>query len=172
DDPYTREDRRYYEEVIRPLFADPRVEYVGEADWDLKCELLSGAAALLFPIQWPEPFGLVMAEAMACGAPVIATRHGSVPEVVADGETGFIRDSVGGMVAAIDRLGDIDRRACRRRAEALFSIGAMADGYERAYRLLLSQRRAGLGATRPVASLPLSFAPVTAGGNSGPAPSI
>jgi glycosyltransferase involved in cell wall biosynthesis len=140
DDPMTVEDRRYFEDMVRPLLAEPFVEYVGEADLDLKCELLGGAAALLFPVEWPEPFGLVMAEAMACGAPVLATRWGSVPEVVAEGETGFIRDTPEEMVAALERLGEIDRRACRRRAAQLFSVEAMADGYEAAYRALLDRR--------------------------------
>jgi glycosyltransferase involved in cell wall biosynthesis len=141
-DPWSMEDRRYFEEVLRPLFRGPDIEFLGEADHALKGALLGGAAALLFPIAWPEPFGLVMAEAMACGTPVIATRRGSVPEVVADGETGFVGDSVEDLVAAVGRLGEIDRGACRRRAAERFSVRAMADAYESAYRAALGQPRA------------------------------
>ena len=103
-------------------------------------DALFDAAGLLFPIEWPEPFGLVMAEAMACGTPVLATRWGSVPEVVADGETGFICDTPDELVSATQRLGEIDRRACRHHAETCFSTAAMADGYERVYAAL-----AGIG---------------------------
>lgn len=139
DDATTQEDRRYFQEVVQPLIAEPFVEYAGEADQELKCELLGGAAALLFPIEWPEPFGLVIAEAMACGTPVIASRWGSVPEVIAQGETDFTGASVSEMVAAVDRLGEFDRRACRQRAERLFSLAAMADRYEQTYHALLAE---------------------------------
>jgi len=91
---------------------------------------------LLFPIDWPEPFGLVMAEAMACGTPVIARRAGSVPEVVVDGVTGFICDSVEEMVLACDRVSSLDRRACRQHVEQNFSADRMAEGYERVYTLV------------------------------------
>jgi glycosyltransferase involved in cell wall biosynthesis len=136
EDPNTREDRRYYEEVIRPLFRNPCVEYLGEVDHAGKCRLLADAVALLFPIAWPEPFGLVMAEAMACGTPVLATRWGSVPEVVVDGETGFVGDTVEDLVRAIPRLREIERRACRRRVERRFSVKAMVDRYEQVYAAL------------------------------------
>jgi glycosyltransferase involved in cell wall biosynthesis len=137
DDDFTKQDRRYYEEVVRPLFHDPCVEFLGELDHAGKCRLLAAAAALLFPIEWPEPFGLVMAEAMACGTPVIATRWGSVPEVVAHGETGYICDSFDELVWAVYRAREIDRRACRHRVERHFSVRAMADGYERVYAALV-----------------------------------
>ena len=105
-------------------------------------ELLARAAALLFPIQWPEPFGLVMTEAMACGTPVIAWRNGSVPEVVADGQTGVVVSSVEEMAAAVDRVGELDPRVIRERVQERFSAEAMVTGYERAYQRALAGERA------------------------------
>jgi glycosyltransferase involved in cell wall biosynthesis len=113
------------------------VEFIGEVDEKGKDELLGGAYAYVFPIDWPEPFGLTMIEAMATGTPVIAMARGSVPEVVADGETGFVCRTIDEMVAAVERAGDIDRGACRQRVEQLFTASRMADGYEEVYRRLL-----------------------------------
>lgn len=138
-------DREYFQTEIEPLLDHPLVEFVGEVDDGGKDELLRGAYAMLFPIDWPEPFGLTMAESMACGTPVIAMRHGSVPEIIVDGVTGFICDSVDGMVAAVRRVTELDRRACRRHVEARFSAGVMADGYERVYRALLGQQTVKAG---------------------------
>jgi Glycosyl transferases group 1 len=104
-------ERAYWAEQVEPLLGDD-VEVRGECDQTQKTELLARAAALLFPIQWPEPFGLVMTEAMACGTPVLAWRNGSVPEVIADGETGFVVASVEEMSAAVDRLDELDRKPC------------------------------------------------------------
>lgn len=129
-----RVDRAYWESEIRPRVDGQRVCFVGEADGPMKRDLLARAQILLHPVTWPEPFGLVMAEAMACGTPVIAMRKGSIPEVVADGETGFVVDSVDEMVAAIDRVDEIDSARCRARVENLFSVPRMVDGYERLYR--------------------------------------
>ena len=129
-------DRAYFEQEIEPLLADPLVEYVGEIGDAEKPAFLGEAAALLFPIDWPEPFGLVMIEALACGTPVIARRCGSVPEVIAPGCTGFIADTVDDLAQAIRRLDRIDRAACRRDAEARFSVARMADGYESVYERL------------------------------------
>jgi glycosyltransferase involved in cell wall biosynthesis len=127
-------DRDYYETVIGPLFRrSRRVEFVGEVDEVAKDELLGGAYAYVFPIDWPEPFGLTMIEAMATGTPVIAMARGSVPEVVADGETGFVCNSVDEMVAAVERVSYLDRLACRSRVEQLFSASRMADEYEELY---------------------------------------
>jgi glycosyltransferase involved in cell wall biosynthesis len=132
-------DHEYYETVIAPLFRHSRlVEFVGEVDEKGKDELLGGAYAYLFPIDWPEPFGLTMIEAMATGTPVIAMARGSVPEVVADGETGFVCRTIDEMVAAVERADDIDRGACRQRVEQLFTASRMADGYEEVYRRLLN----------------------------------
>ena len=139
-------DRDYYESVVAPLFRrSRRVEFVGEVDDAGKDELLGGAYAYLFPIDWPEPFGLTMVEAMATGTPVIAMARGSVPEVVADGETGFVCGSTDEMVAAIDLVSQIDRRACRLRVERLFSASRMADGYEAIYARLLTENWPILG---------------------------
>lgn len=133
-------DREYFESVIRPRLKHPLVEYIGEIGDAEKDEFLGGALAYLFPIEWPEPFGITMIEAMACGTPVIALRWGSVPEVVADGVTGFIGDTLDDLEAAIGRVHTIDRHACRRRVEEHFSHTVMADGYEAIYQQLIAER--------------------------------
>jgi glycosyltransferase involved in cell wall biosynthesis len=125
-------ERSYWAANVEPILDDD-VEVHGECSHEQKAELLAGAAALVFPIQWPEPFGLVMTEAMACGTPVLAWRNGSVPEVVADGETGFIVESMDELVRAIDRVGDLDPRVLRARVQERFSAEAMVTGYEAAY---------------------------------------
>lgn len=130
----------YYRERVAPLLG-PDAEYVGEADAALKRELLAGARALVFPIQWDEPFGLVMIEAMACGTPVVATRRGSVPEVVEDGVSGIIVESADDVGAAIARVEELDPAASRRRAEERFDQSAMAAGYEAVYRMLVEGTR-------------------------------
>jgi glycosyltransferase involved in cell wall biosynthesis len=122
-------DRVYFDEKIEPLLHNPLVEFVGEIGDDRKSEFLGGADALLFPIDWPEPFGLVMIEAMACGTPVIAYDCGSVREVVEDGVTGFIVRDEAEAVAAAAQLHTLDRWAIRRRFEARFSGHAMARRY-------------------------------------------
>jgi glycosyltransferase involved in cell wall biosynthesis len=139
--PDAEADWRYYEQVARPLLDGPGVEFVGEVGGRDKCDFLAGAAALLFPIAWPEPFGLVMPEALACGTPVIALRNGSVPEVIVHGLTGFVCDDEDEMVAAVARLHEIDRAACRAEAERRFSPSVMADGYERVYEELIGAQR-------------------------------
>lgn len=126
-------DRAYFEREIEPLLADPLIEYLGEIGEADKPAFLGGAAALLFPIDWPEPFGLVMIEALACGTPVIARPYGSVPEIVTPGRTGFIADTVDELAEAVRHLDRIDRTACRREAEKRFSIERMVDGYEAVY---------------------------------------
>jgi len=137
DDLNTREDWDYYHSVIEPLFREPHVEYVGEVNDDTKAEFLGNARALLFPIDWPEPFGLVMAEALACGTPVIARRRGSVPEVVTDGVTGWIGETDDDLVTLCQRIGSISRDTCRAEAVRRFSPEAMVDGYEAVYHGLL-----------------------------------
>jgi glycosyltransferase involved in cell wall biosynthesis len=122
-------DQTYFEEKIEPLLHDPLIEYLGEIGDGQKSTFLGGAAALLFPIDWPEPFGLVMIEAMACGVPVIAYDCGSVSEVVEDGITGFIVRNEDEAVAALDRIGTLNRAAIRRRFEQRFSATAMAARY-------------------------------------------
>ncbi|MBI2941766.1 MAG: glycosyltransferase family 4 protein [Chloroflexi bacterium] len=127
-------ERDYFEQVIRPLLdATPHVEYLGELSDADKTGLLAGAVALLFPINWPEPFGLVMIEAMACGTPVVARANGAVSEIVLDGVTGFIYQTLDEAVARCADVVSLDRAACRRRVESCFSAAVMADGYEAAY---------------------------------------
>lgn len=136
-------DADYYEHAIAPTIAANRdlIEFVGEVDEGGKDALLGGAYAYLFPIDWPEPFGLTMAEAMATGTPVIASNVGSVPEVIEDGVSGFVCNGLSDMVAAVERVRNLDRAACRRRVEELFSPAAMADGYERAFQALLGENQ-------------------------------
>jgi glycosyltransferase involved in cell wall biosynthesis len=122
-------DTAYFDTCIRPLLHDPLIEFVGEIGDSGKSEFLGGAIALLFPIQWPEPFGLVMIEAMACGTPVIGYRHGSAPEVIDDGVSGFLVDGEDEAVAAVARARTLDRREVRRRFARRFSATAMARGY-------------------------------------------
>lgn len=134
-------DKPYFKEKVEPLLSDPLVDYVGEIGEREKNEFLGNARALLFPITWPEPFGLVMIEAMACGTPVIAFRQGSVPEVVEHGRSGFIVDNLDEAVDAIGRVDSLDRRECRRYFERHFSAYAMAKRYVRCYERLLDSRR-------------------------------
>jgi len=131
-------DVAYFHDVIKPLIKGPLVEFVGEINDREKCELLGDAIALLFPIEWPEPFGLVMIEAMACGTPVIATGCGSVPEIVEDGVTGCIVSSESAAVAAIERAAGLNRFGVRREFERRFSSLGMANNYLRLYRRLAS----------------------------------
>lgn len=133
-------EREYFEEVVRPLLGHPHVEYVGEIDEAAKGEFLGRAAALLFPIDWPEPFGLVMIEALACGTPVIAYRRGSVAEVLSHGETGFVCDGLHEATRAVGWLDRIDRARCRRIFEERFSVARMAQDYLAAYRKVLDAR--------------------------------
>jgi len=133
-----RAETAYFRKHLEPHLDGKRVELVGEVDEARKQCFLADAAALLFPIDWPEPFGLVMIEAMACGTPVIAYRSGSVPEVVEDGVTGFIVENEEGAVAAVGRLGLLDRRIIRARFEERFSARRMVREYERQYRKLVA----------------------------------
>jgi glycosyltransferase involved in cell wall biosynthesis len=126
-------DRQYYDSAIAPLIRASNVRFLGEVDDVGKNELLGDAAALLFPIDWPEPFGLVMIEAMACGTPVIAWDNGSVREVIDDGISGFVVNSIDEAVAAVARLDSIDRRAVRATFERRFSAMTMARRYAELY---------------------------------------
>jgi glycosyltransferase involved in cell wall biosynthesis len=129
-------DRRYFEDRIEPMLRDPGVEYIGEIGEKEKQEFLGNALALLFPIDWPEPFGLVMIEAMACGTPVIAYPNGSVPEVIDDGASGFVVSSIDEAVAAVERAAALDRRRCRRVFEERFTAERMAHDYLAVYDLV------------------------------------
>lgn len=130
-------DREYFQKVIEPKLAGPGVEYIGEINDQQKGEFLGNALALLFTIDWPEPFGLVMIEALSCGTPVIARPCGSVPEVIRDGVTGFIASELDEMVAAVKKVESISRETCRHEFERRFTVQVMADNYERIYREML-----------------------------------
>ena len=131
-----REERGYFKEHLEPKIDGDQVQLVGEVKDDAKEKFLGGAAALLFPIDWPEPFGLVMIEAMACGTPVIAFRRGSVPEIIDEGVTGFVVDDEAGAVRAINRLGELERHRVRARFEQRFTSKRMASEYIRHYEVL------------------------------------
>jgi glycosyltransferase involved in cell wall biosynthesis len=126
-------DREYFAAYIKPLLSRPHAQFVGEIDENDKTSFLGGALALLFPIDWPEPFGLAMIEAMACGTPVIAFRRGSVPEVIDPGETGFIVDTTEEAVEAVEKVRHLDRRRCRQVFEQRFSAERMALSYCQVY---------------------------------------
>lgn len=130
------EDQEYFQNHVRTLLHDPLVNFIGEVNDREKNDFLGNARALLFPINWPEPFGLVMIEAMACGTPVIAFRHGSVSEVIDDGVTGFIVTNIGEAVAALSKLDTLDRKTIRRTFEERFTSKHMSDAYLRLYHAL------------------------------------
>jgi glycosyltransferase involved in cell wall biosynthesis len=135
-------DEEYYEQEVRPHIGQG-VDFIGEIDEPQKPQFYGGARAILFPSDWPEPFGLVMIESLAAGTPVIALRRGSVPEVIVDGVTGFICDDVDEMVEAAGRIGEIDPQECRKHAER-FAADAMCRGYTEVYQSLID-RRSGRG---------------------------
>jgi len=132
-----RADQDYYDREIQPLLGAGHVEFIGEINDAQKPDFLSGAHALLFPIDWPEPFGLVMIEAMACGTPVVAFNRGSVPEVMDDGISGFIVEDEAAAIAAIGRLGELDRARVRQQFERRFTARRMAEDYVEAYEMLI-----------------------------------
>jgi glycosyltransferase involved in cell wall biosynthesis len=135
-----RADTTYFKKHLEPHIDDKKVQLLGEVNEARKQPFLTQAAALLFPIKWPEPFGLVMIEAMACGTPVIAYRSGSVPEIIDEGGTGFIVDSEEEAVRAVNELARLDRRKVRARFEERFSAQRMAREYESQYRKLIYSR--------------------------------
>jgi glycosyltransferase involved in cell wall biosynthesis len=134
-------DREYYRTVIRPMLDGPGVEFIGEISEDQKGEFLGNAIALLFPIDWPEPFGLVMIEALACGTPVIARPCGSVPEILRDGITGYIGSTVEELARAVQRAANISRKRCRAEFESRFTSETMAANYEEVYYGLIDDHR-------------------------------
>jgi len=134
-------DKDYFEREIRPLLDHPLIEFIGEVDLQQKVELLGRARALLFPIDWPEPFGLVMIEAMACGTPVVTRPFGAVPEIIAHERTGLVASSVEELVDAVKRVDRLDRRECRREVKERFSVARMAADYERVYRQIIETPR-------------------------------
>ncbi|MBU6429919.1 MAG: glycosyltransferase family 4 protein [Cyanobacteria bacterium REEB65] len=133
-------DREYWQTAIQPYVDQRVVEYIGEVGGAKKRELLTGALALLHPVQWPEPFGLVMAEAMACGTPVVAIGMGSVPEVVDDGVTGYVCSDVAGMVAAIGRIEALDPRIIREICRVRFDSARMVESYLSIYHRMTAAR--------------------------------
>jgi glycosyltransferase involved in cell wall biosynthesis len=137
------EERGYFDEVLAPQIrsAGKMVEFIGEIGDRERNELLGNALAFLFPIEWPEPFGLVMIEAFACGTPVIGWRRGSVPEVVTDGITGFVVDSIEQAVTAVSRVGNLNRRACRTGFEGRFDDSRMARDYLKIYRTIVAKSK-------------------------------
>jgi glycosyltransferase involved in cell wall biosynthesis len=130
-------EREYFEREVEPLLASD-VELYENVTHSEKIEILGRASAMVFPIRWPEPFGLVMVEAMACGTPVITTNWGAAPEIVEDGVTGFRRDSEDDLVEMVGHIGELDPVACRNRVEKLFSGEAMVRGYEAVFRTVLA----------------------------------
>jgi glycosyltransferase involved in cell wall biosynthesis len=138
-------DEKYFEEEIKPLLDHPLIDYIGEVGEGEKGDFLGKAIALLFPINWPEPFGLVMIEAMACGTPVIAYNRGSVPEVVEDGMTGFIVNDLEDTLRAVERVHTIDRRTCRQHFVERFSAARMSRDYVALYERVLSEIAASQG---------------------------
>lgn len=147
---------KYFDEIVKPLLDRPLVRYLGEIGDEKKRALLTNANALLCPIDWPEPFGLVMIEALSCGTPVIAYRHGSVPEIVEHGVTGFIVDNQDDAVWAARNIGSIDRRRCRAAFEQRFTAECMAGNYLQLYRELQTGqalwRNAGIHGTHEMAA--------------------
>jgi glycosyltransferase involved in cell wall biosynthesis len=151
-------DRDYYEEEIRPMLDSPYAEYIGEIGDKDKSAFLSGAIALLVPIDWPEPFGLVMIEAMACGTPVIAFNRGSVPEVIDDELTGFIVEDEAGAMGAFDRLSHLSRAKIRQRFEERFTARRMALDYLSVYRSLMDSASPRLRVVADEEALPTAVA--------------
>jgi len=129
-------DEAYFNEAIRPLIKGPGIDYIGEINDSEKQAFLGGASALLFPIDWPEPFGLVQIEAMACGTPVIAWRCGSVPEVIEQGVTGFIVEDIDAAVDAVHKIRSLGRKSVRKRFEQRFAVERVAHDYVRVYESL------------------------------------
>jgi len=140
-------DQDYFEQQVKPvLLQSPHVDYIGEIDDSQKQQFLGEATALLFPISWPEPFGLVMIESMACGTPVIAFRCGSVPEIIEHGETGFVVDTVEQATACVARLDRLSRAAIRARFDRRFSVQAMARAYVDIYEHLANRETLAMAA--------------------------
>jgi glycosyltransferase involved in cell wall biosynthesis len=163
-----RVDEQYFREQVEPLLDDPNIEFIGEIGERAKSKFLGEAQALLFPIDWPEPFGLVMIEAIACGTPVLAFRSGSVPEIIEDGVTGRIVSSVDEAILALPEVIALDRRAVRRRFEERFTAARMAKDYVSLYRKLLKSanraddRHAPLTPSMQTPSIPTIMSPPVA----------
>lgn len=138
---HSHQQEGYWHNKIEKQIDGKQIRYVGEADFKTKIEYFQNAQALLMPVQWPEPFGLVMIEAMACGTPVIGWNNGSIPEVIKNQRTGYIVDSMQGMISAIKSINKISREAARERAKKYFSVETMVSNYERAYLKVIEAHR-------------------------------
>ncbi|KAI9870476.1 MAG: hypothetical protein M1830_004174, partial [Pleopsidium flavum] len=150
-------DQVYFAQEIKPLFALPHVEYIGEINDTEKSKFLGNARGLLFPIDWPEPFGIVMIEAMACGTPVIAFNHGSVSEVIEEGVSGFIVEDESSAIAAVERLHTLPRTKVRETFEKRFTTKIMAERYVHVYKKLIGQKAPnGLSVDKPIVNGTLS----------------
>ncbi len=135
-------EKDYYDKVMKPLLdCDKQIIYIGELDNEQKKQWYLHARATLFPIQWREPFGLILIESMACGTPILAFNEGAVPEIVVDGKTGFVVDSLTDMIEAVDRIDGIDPRECRRHVQDRFSITRMANKYSELYQQIVGEYR-------------------------------
>ena len=145
--------REYFQTQIAPLLEDPLVDYIGEISDAEKGDFLGKAAAVLCPYDWPEPFGLVLIEALACGTPVLAYRRGSIPEIIDDGVTGFICENLNEMVSALSRLSGIKRQDCRQAFEARFMVTRMAANYVGLYEQIISQQQKRFIKRRPVRTI-------------------
>lgn len=132
-------DRAYFKEYVEPGLSD-RIEWIGEVDEERRNELMSKALCFLHPVTWREPFGLTLIEAMACGCPVVAMNHGSIPEIVQNGITGYVVEDVEGMISAVEGIRNIDRAACRAHALTNFNAEKMADGYEEMYVKMITEK--------------------------------
>ena len=135
-------EEQYYHDAVKPLVDDKQIVYVGEVDFDTKVKLFGGARALLYPVQAGEPFGLVLAEAMACGTPAAALDRGAVREIVEDGVTGGVFTDLDAMVDGFDRVLSLDRHRVRQEAVARFGVMPMVDGYVEAFRTIIAQWKA------------------------------
>lgn len=133
-------DRIYYETEIKPMLKHPNIEFIGEIGDDQKMEFLSNAHALLFPIDWPEPFGLAVIEAMQCGTPTVAFNCGAIPEILQDGVTGFVVSTLPEAIAAVRRIASVDRAACRKAFEERFTSARMASEYVAIYRKIIESK--------------------------------
>jgi len=133
--------RKYYEEIIKPMLADPLIEFLGPVNEKRKVDLMGNALALLLPINWPEPFGMVFIESLACGTPVLTCPRGSVPELLRDGVTGFIRETDDELVETIGQLAQVSRAGCREYVRQQFDIREMALEYVHVYSMIQQRRR-------------------------------
>jgi len=157
-------DEAYFANVMKPLLdSDKQIIYIGESSSAQKKQWYRHARATLFPIQWGEPFGLVLLESMACGTPVLAFRKGAVPEIVVDGKTGFTVDSLDEMIAAVGRISLLDPAACRRHVQNHFSTSTMAGKYSQLYQRIISRRRDRYRKVRTGAGFPEALQPALAG---------